>query len=686
MRLPAWIARAATVMALFGGFLNAGEPATALATATTGFVTGLSSTSGRSGYLSAPAARLVAPPLPLRLTMDPGPNLKISGTSGLKVRVDWSGEISGPWTPWSNLVVSASGFVLVGLNGEGDRRFYRAGTVSDPRPTGPTDFVWIEPGAFVMGTSLSEPDRQQDEVQHTVILSRGFWLSNHEVTQGEYMAVMGENPSFYKGDTNRPVENVHWNNAVEYCKKLTEKDRAAGRITTQQEYRLPTEAEWEYAARAGTTGQRHGELDLIAWWAGNSEFRTHPVKTKAANAWGLYDMIGNVEEWCADWRDEYPTGTAVDPIGPELVDDSGSVRVVRGGSWANQPEQARSAYRVSFRPYMRTDYLGFRTALSAGPTTQFVAPSITASPRAVTVRPGQTARFTVMVAGTAPLTFQWQLNGVDIPGATAADYTVNNAQLANAGEYRVVVSNSVGSVTSTSAPLTINQQAGTSGFVWIQPGTFVMGSPSSEVGRSDGEIQHTVTLTQGFWLSDHEVTQSEYRSVMGFNPSFFKGDLNRPVETVSWDDAVRYCQKLTERERAAGLITAQEAYRLPTEAEWEYAARAGTTEARHGELDAIAWWSGNSGNQTRPVKQKVPNAWGLYDMIGNVWEWCSDWYGAYPTGNVTNPTGPGSGTDRVDRGGGWGSGAERARSAYRDGDDPGTRFTLGFRPALSSVR
>ncbi|MEY4326639.1 MAG: hypothetical protein RIS24_2810, partial [Verrucomicrobiota bacterium] len=153
MRLPAWIARAATVMALFGGFLNAGEPATALATATTGFVTGLS--------------RLAAPPLPLRLTMDPGPSLKISGASGLKVRVDRSGEISGPWTPWSNVVVGASGFVLVGLSGEGDRRFYRAGTISDPRPTGPTDFVWIEPGAFVMGTSLSEPDRQRDEVQHT---------------------------------------------------------------------------------------------------------------------------------------------------------------------------------------------------------------------------------------------------------------------------------------------------------------------------------------------------------------------------------------------------------------------------------------------------------------------------------------------------------------------------------------
>jgi len=498
--------------------------------------------------------------------------------------------------------------------------------------------------------------------------------------------VMGENPSFYKGNTNRPVENVHWNNAVEYCKKLTEKDRAAGRITAPQEYRLPTEAEWEYAARAGTTGQRHGELDLIGWWTGNSMSETHPVKTKAANAWGLYDMIGNVQEWCGDWRDEYPTGTAVDPMGPELADGLVGVRIVRGGSWANRPEQARSAYRSSFRPYVRTDYLGFRTALSAGPTTELVAPSITASPRAVTVMAGQMARFTVMVTGTAPLTFQWQLNGVDLPGATAANYTVNNAQLANAGEYRVVVSNLAGSVTSTPAVLTMNQTAGSSGFVWIQPGTFLMGSPLGEEGRSDRELQHTVTLSQGFWLSDHEVTQSEYWSVMGSNPSFFTGDLNRPVETVSWDDAVRYCQKLTEQARAAGLITAQEAYRLPTEAEWEYAARAGTTGAWYGELDAIAWWSGNSGGQTRPVKQKAPNAWGLYDMIGNVWEWCSDWYGAYPIGSVTDPIGPSSGTDRVDRGGGWGSGAERVRSAYRDGDDPGARMTLGFRPALSSVR
>jgi len=229
--------------------------------------------------------------------------------------------------------------------------------------------------------------------------------------------------------------------------------------------------------------------------------------------------------------------------------------------------------------------------------------------------------------------------------------------------------------------------AGPSGFVWIPPGTFVMGSPSSEEGRDADEVQHTVTLTQGFWMSDHEVTQSECQAVMGNNPSYFKGDLNRPVEQVRWDEAVLYCQKLTERERAGGRITAQQAYRLPTEAEWEYAARAGTTGARYGELDTIAWWSGNAGNQTRPVKQKAPNAWGLRDMLGNVWEWCSDWHGNYPPGSVTDPTGPGSGSYRVDRGGGWNNDARRARSALRSGFAPGFRFyNLGFRPALSSVR
>jgi formylglycine-generating enzyme required for sulfatase activity len=253
-------------------------------------------------------------------------------------------------------------------------------------------------------------------------------------------------------------------------------------------------------------------------------------------------------------------------------------------------------------------------------------------------------------------------------------------------EGTVLVDLSPGSAARFYRAVAEQRPVGPTGFVWIVPGTFVMGSPLSEAGRDSDEAQHTVTLTQGFWLSDHETTQGEYQLVMGSNPSVWKGE-SLPVETVSWDDAVAYCKKLTERERAAGRITAQQAYRLPTETEWEYAARAGTTGARYGELNAIGWYNVNSGSKTHPVSQKAANAWGLHDMIGNVWEWCSDWYGNSPTGCVTDPTGPGSGSLRVLRGGSWYNNASSARSAGRNGGVPGSRFyDLGFRPVLSSVR
>jgi formylglycine-generating enzyme required for sulfatase activity len=333
---------------------------------------------------------------------------------------------------------------------------------------------------------------------------------------------------------------------------------------------------------------------------------------------------------------------------------------------------------------------GFRVALSSVNLTT-VVPTIAVPLQSVTVTVGQTAQFTVTATGTAPLTYLWQFNGMNIAGATQSTLVITNAQASSAGDYRVVVSNSGGSVISAVAKLTVNPskpEGGPAGFVWIPPGTFMMGSPLNEPNRNLDEIQHSVRLTQGFWLSDHEVTQEEYQAVMGSNPSFYKGDLNRPVESVSWTEAVLYCQKRTEMERAAGKITAQQAYRLPTEAEWEYAARAGTTGARHGELDEIAWWSGNSGDRTHPVKQKAANGWGLYDMLGNVLELCSDWFGDYPTGSVTDPTGPGSGSRRVTRGGSCNNVAEIARSAFRDSIDPGFRIgsNLGFRPALSSVR
>ena len=213
-----------------------------------------------------------------------------------------------------------------------------------------------------------------------------------------------------------------------------------------------------------------------------------------------------------------------------------------------------------------------------------------------------------------------------------------------------------------------------------------MGSPSSEEGRYSYEVVHEVVLSRGFFLAETECTQQQWEAVMGSDPSRFKG-ADRPVEQVNWEEAVEYCRKLTAKQRQEGVLPEGWAWRLPTEAEWEYAARAGTTGARHGELDAIAWHGGNSGNETHAVKGKQGNAWGLHDMIGNVWEWCGDWYGEYPTGSVTDPLGPVSGSNRVSRGGSWFSDAENLRSAVRFEFDQGGRSDVfGFRPALSSVR
>ncbi len=191
-------------------------------------------------------------------------------------------------------------------------------------------------------------------------------------------------------------------------------------------------------------------------------------------------------------------------------------------------------------------------------------------------------------------------------------------------------------------------------------------------------------LTRDFWIGKTEVTQSQYEDLMGSNPSTFKGP-DRPVEQVSWDDAQDFLRKLNEREHAAGRLPKAWRYRLPTEAEWEYAARAGTTTAYFfgngaGPLDDYAWYSSNSGKQTHDVGQKQANPWGLYDIYGNVWEWCEDWHGGYSEGEQTDPSGPPSGSNRVRRGGGWIGDPQDCRSAYRAFLTPVyRRYNLGFR-------
>ena len=240
-------------------------------------------------------------------------------------------------------------------------------------------------------------------------------------------------------------------------------------------------------------------------------------------------------------------------------------------------------------------------------------------------------------------------------------------------------------------------------FVYIAPGTFMMGSPPNEPDQGNDEKQHRVTLTKGFYMQTTEVTQAQWKAVMRNNPSHFKncGD-DCPVERVSWNDVQQFIRKLNQREGS-------DTYRLPTEAEWEYVARAGSTTAFanggiselkcgfDSNLDAMGWYCGNSGVSysgcynaikwggpkcagTHPVAQKQPNAWGLYDMHGNVWEWCQDWNGDYSSGSVTDPTGPSGGSARVFRGGSFFHGARYCRSADRFSGKPGVKGNnLGFR-------
>ncbi|HPM81032.1 MAG TPA: SUMF1/EgtB/PvdO family nonheme iron enzyme [Candidatus Anammoximicrobium sp.] len=528
--------------------------------------------------------------------------------------------------------------------------------------------VLIPPGEFQMGSPDADADAKSGEKpQHRVRITKAFYLGLYEVTQTEYQQVMGANPSHFKesGET-APVEKVSWDEAVEFCRKLSAlaAERAAGRV-----YRLPTEAEWEYACRAGTAtrycfGEGEGDLGEHAWYSGNSGGKTHQVGEKKPNAWGVYDMHGNLSEWCDDWYGDYITLVEDDPTGPT----AGSYRVIRGGSWIDGARLCWSAYRSFTTPEYRYTSLGFRVAAvpyesSAEKPKPPPGPTLS-SPKTPTEEPKR--EFPPAPPAQSP------------PRALApfgaAEAKQHQERWAAHLNLQAEITNSVKMK-----------------LVLIPPGEFQMGSPDSDTDAgSDEKPQHRVRITKPFYLGVYEVTQAEYQQVMGANPSHFKeSGETAPVEKVSWDEAVEFCRKLSAlaAEQAAGRV-----YRLPTEAEWEYACRAGT-ETRYcigdgeGELGEHAWYSGNSGSKSHRVGEKKPNAWGVYDMHGNVWEWCADyWDGTYDASAVDDPCGPTAGSLRVFRGGSWFDDPGRCRSAFRDRDSPEDRYgTIGFREAFSSV-
>ena len=591
---------------------------------------------------------------------------------------------------------------------------------------------WIASGSFMMGSPEQEKERSPDEgPQHRVSITKGFWLADTPCTQELWQAMTGKTPSQYVGPK-RPVENVSWDDVTDALEGLSQ--RLFG-----LDPGLPSEAQWEYACRAGTTTAYNvGEIlsPKDANFAGELK-GTCDVKRYRPNAWGLFETHGNVWEWCRDGKRKYSETPQVDPTG----DLEGSDRVMRGGGWVLVAADVRSAYRFAYVPVNRLGNLGFRLLSSASAEPNEMVEVPVAEQGSEPSRFGAAEVFSHVfsihdfdakpiefpLAELVPVSLQPTLKSESETAlSTRTSTLLLSSNLEKIGYERVEKPEwAVGygqDPYGTYADIRVDGLGVEATPVrqrlrWIPPGRFQMGSPDGEPGRRDDEILHDVTLSHGYWMFDTPCTQRLWQAVMSNNPSTFK-DPDRPVENVSWDDANEFAASWNRK-----LTRFAIEFRLPTEAEWEYACRAGTASAIYSgdleilgdanapALDAIAWYGGNCGHEydldvsqslehpwlsdqqypakrggTRKVKGKAPNALGLYDMLGNVWEWCSDWYSPYGGDSSIDPTGDIEGSYRVMRGGGWISVAAGVRSAYRVADVPVNRDeNLGFR-LLSSAK
>ena len=489
--------------------------------------------------------------------------------------------------------------------------------------------VGVEGSIFTMGATSEQGGGHQDERPIHLVTLSDFSIGETEVTQDLWQAVMGSNPSRFEG-TNLPVESVSWNDCQEFIRKLNQ--------LTGKNFRLPTEAEWEYAARGGkeSMGYRYAGSDTLNNVAYGYDYRssdqTHPVKQKQPNELGLYDMSGNIWEWCQDWYGSYSDNAQTNPTGST----SGSNRVIRGGSWDLGDKYCRVSIRGYWSPMDRHYSLGFRLVLSNSMDEALEPKELTEDNSVKTMED-------IEVDDSNSTTNTSNLNADD-----TQTFTVKGVS------FKMVA---------------------------VEAGTFTMGATSEQdvYSGSDEKPTHSVTLSN-FMIGETEVTQELWKAVMGNNPSNFLSD-DLPVENVSWNDCQTFITKLNQ-------LTGKN-FRFPTEAEWEYAARGGNKSKGHkyaggNTLNDVAWYASNGSSKTHPVKQKKPNELGLYDMSGNVSEWCQDWYDKYSRRAQTNPTGPSTGSSRVHRGGRWSGGTWYSRVSFRGYYAPtNCYYDLGLRLVLS---
>ena len=662
------------------------------------------------------------------------------------------------------------------------------------------EMVLIPAGKFMMGSSRSKDYRgwnsYGNKVQHEVTLTKSYYMGRYAVTQEQWEAVMGNNPSTVKGAA-LPVTDVSWDNCQDFIKKLNANSSGG--------YRLPTESEWEYACRAGTKtthsfGNKISPKDANYFDSKIGE--PMPVGSYKPNKFGLYDMHGNAWEWCEDWFGDYPAEAVTDPQGSA----NGGTRVLRGGCFYSLVDENKSGLRSSRRNYNYPDFthegLGFRLAMTevAG---QVTTKEVKKEKQAIVLSPAKGKETKPKSTGKelskeekkkeAKKLFlmfangQWKLargllkaaqkkhwlfeellkscgigDGVPIPsmfikeifGEDAFDVALLEMPeldldpedyfpfkselailevLAHLPEdlkelqklrekggihprvlskyWKEVVAGTFETVRYDPEKFSdlwlaerdaeiarIEKESEARGkaikkpwkdeedlgngikleMMLIPAGTFMMGSPESEKGRSDDETQHEVTLTKPYYMGKDAVTQEQWETVMGDNPSDIKG-AKFPVTDVSWEDCQEFIQKLNAVTKGG--------YRLPTEAEWEYACRAGTTTA-YSFGDELTPFDANSRiggreNVGFPKGRYKPNEFGLYNMHGNVKEWCEDGAGKYPTKPVKDPKGPTNDEYRILRGGSYHYHESDSRSSVRyygsDEDYNDYSEVVGFR-------